>query len=198
MPTPLSAGAVGARLRHAESARRQHRHPLRRRRRRRHAAHRTEQYSGQLSHRLRLGGNVAAGSITTLIDRPLGVSGVTNPQAATGGQDAQSVDDIRANAPLSVLTLGRAVSITDYQNFAQSFRRHRQGLCDLDSQRTRPRRLPHRRRRGRIGAAARQSDTRQSHHGAAQLRQSADPDQRRFLSRDAVQLHRRHQVRPRL
>jgi Baseplate J-like protein len=68
-----------------------------------------------------LGGNVAAGSITTLMDRPLGVSGVNNPLAATGGQDAQSVDDIRTNAPLSVLTLGRAVSITDYQNFARSF-----------------------------------------------------------------------------
>jgi hypothetical protein len=68
-----------------------------------------------------LSGNVAAGSITTLMDRPLGVSGVNNPQAATGAQDAQSVDDIRTNAPLSVLTLGRAVSITDYQNYAQSF-----------------------------------------------------------------------------
>ena len=68
-----------------------------------------------------LSGNVGAGSITTLVDRPLGVSGVNNPQAATGGQDPQSVDDIRENAPLSVLTLGRAVSITDYQNFAQSF-----------------------------------------------------------------------------
>jgi hypothetical protein len=68
-----------------------------------------------------LAGNVSAGSITTLMDRPLGVSGVNNPQAATGGQDAQSVDDIRANAPLSVLTLGRAVSITDYQNFSRSF-----------------------------------------------------------------------------
>ena len=55
------------------------------------------------------------------MDRPLGVSGVINPQTATGGQDPQSVDDIRANAPLSVLTLGRAVSITDYQNFAASF-----------------------------------------------------------------------------
>ena len=66
-------------------------------------------------------GNVAAGSITTLMDRPLGVRGVNNPQAATGGQAAQSVDDIRINAPLSVLTLGRAVSITDYQNFARSF-----------------------------------------------------------------------------
>jgi baseplate J-like protein len=66
-------------------------------------------------------GNVAAGAITTLMDRPLGVSGVTNPQAATGGQDAQSVNDLQANAPLSVLTLGRAVSIADYQNFAATF-----------------------------------------------------------------------------
>jgi Baseplate J-like protein len=66
-------------------------------------------------------GNVAAGSITTLVDRPMGVSGVHNPMAATGGQDAQSVDDIKANAPLSVLTLGRAVSITDYQNLAANF-----------------------------------------------------------------------------
>ena len=68
-----------------------------------------------------LAGNVSANSITTLMDRPLGVSGVNNPQAATGGQGAQSLDDIRSNAPLSVLTLGRAVSITDYQNFARSF-----------------------------------------------------------------------------
>ena len=83
----------------------------------------TGQNNIQASYRIGSGlsGNVGAGSITTLIDRPLGVSGVNNPSAATGGQDPQSVDDIRANAPLSVLTLGRAVSITDYQNFAQSF-----------------------------------------------------------------------------
>jgi hypothetical protein len=52
-------------------------------------------------------GNVAAGSITTLVDRPVGVSGVNNPTAATGGQDAQSISDIRANAPQSVLTVAR-------------------------------------------------------------------------------------------
>lgn len=66
-------------------------------------------------------GNVAAGSITTLVDRPLGVSGVVNPQAASGGQDPQNVGGIRAYAPLSVLTLGRAVSIMDYQNFAATY-----------------------------------------------------------------------------
>ena len=66
-------------------------------------------------------GNVAAGAITTLMQRPLGVSGVTNPEAATGGTDPQSIDDVRSNAPQTVLTLGRAVSITDYQNFASTF-----------------------------------------------------------------------------
>lgn len=83
----------------------------------------TGQNNIQATYRVGLGsaGNVAAGSITTLIDRPIGVSGVVNPLAATGGQDAQSVNDIRANAPLSVLTLGRAVSITDYQNYAATF-----------------------------------------------------------------------------
>lgn len=66
-------------------------------------------------------GNVATGALTTLMDRPLGVSGVTNPSPATGGQDPQSIDDIRSNAPRTVLTLGRAVSITDYQNYASTF-----------------------------------------------------------------------------
>jgi predicted phage baseplate assembly protein len=56
-----------------------------------------------------------------LIDRPLGVSGVSNPAPATGGQDPQSIPDIRSNAPMTVQTLGRAVSITDYQNFAAIF-----------------------------------------------------------------------------
>jgi hypothetical protein len=66
-------------------------------------------------------GNVGTASITTLVDRPVGVSGVSNPAPATGGQDAQTVDDIRACAPQRVLTLGRAVSISDYQNFAATF-----------------------------------------------------------------------------
>lgn len=68
-----------------------------------------------------MAGNVGAGALTTLVDRPLGVGGVTNPQAATGGQDAQSSADTRANAPLAVLTLGRAVSVADYQAFAAGF-----------------------------------------------------------------------------
>lgn len=66
-------------------------------------------------------GNVAAGAISTLMDRPLGVGSVNNPQGATGGHDPQTADGVRANAPQTVLTLGRAVSIDDYQNFAATF-----------------------------------------------------------------------------
>ena len=75
------------------------------------------------NYRIGLGsaGNIAANTLTTLIDRPLGVSAVTNPGPATGGQDPQSIEDIRTNAPLSVLTLGRAVSVSDYENYAASF-----------------------------------------------------------------------------
>jgi predicted phage baseplate assembly protein len=83
----------------------------------------TGQSNVQATYRIGSGlsGNVGAGALTSLIDRPLGVSGVTNPQAATGGQDPQSVSDIRENAPLAVLTLGRAVSVADYANFTRSF-----------------------------------------------------------------------------
>jgi hypothetical protein len=75
------------------------------------------------SYRVGLGvaGNVAAGAISSLVDRPVGVSGVINPMPATGGQDPASVADIQIAAPMSVQTLGRAVSITDYQNFAVTF-----------------------------------------------------------------------------
>ena len=83
----------------------------------------TGQANIQAQYRIGIGsaGNVASGAITTLMDRPVGVSGVINPLPATGGQDAQTVAGIRSNAPASVLTLGRAVSITDYQNLAASF-----------------------------------------------------------------------------
>jgi hypothetical protein len=83
----------------------------------------TGQNNVQASYRIGSGaaGNVGAGALTTLMDRPLGVSGVINPQPATGGQDAESLGDMRTNAPRTVLTLGRAVSIADYQNFARSF-----------------------------------------------------------------------------
>lgn len=66
-------------------------------------------------------GNLDAGQLTTLLSRPLGVSDVVNPEAATGGEDAESLARARSNAPLTVLTLERVVSEDDYANFARAF-----------------------------------------------------------------------------
>ena len=70
---------------------------------------------------LGLAGNVAGGKLTNLLSRPLGVTGATNPEPATGGEDKESEDKARDNAPLTVLTLDRAVSIRDYRDFARAF-----------------------------------------------------------------------------
>jgi hypothetical protein len=66
-------------------------------------------------------GNVRASQITTLLTRPLGVTSVVNPSPSTGGQDPEALDDARENAPLTVLTLDRAVSLRDYEDFARGF-----------------------------------------------------------------------------
>src|SRR5262249_867689 len=55
-------------------------------------------------HGIGLGGNVAAGKLTTLLSRPLGVSGAVNPEAASGGEDPEDEARARENAPLTVLT----------------------------------------------------------------------------------------------
>ncbi|MFC7737921.1 putative baseplate assembly protein [Roseomonas sp. GCM10028921] len=68
-----------------------------------------------------LGGLTRAGQLSQLMDRPLGVKGVTNPLSPTGADDPESRDDARENAPLQVLTLGRIVSRRDFEDFARAF-----------------------------------------------------------------------------
>jgi predicted phage baseplate assembly protein len=66
-------------------------------------------------------GLVKANQLSQLMSRPFGVKGVTNPNAATGAADPEVLSDARRNAPLTVLTLGRIVSLRDYEDFARSF-----------------------------------------------------------------------------
>lgn len=66
-------------------------------------------------------GNVASGRIKTLLTRPLGVNGVTNPGHGYGGQDPETLQVARSRAPVTVLTLDRAVSVLDYANYARTF-----------------------------------------------------------------------------
>jgi predicted phage baseplate assembly protein len=60
-----------------------------------------------------LGGRVAAGALTTALDRPPGLLAVTNPLAATGGADPERRDAARRSAPRTVRTFGRAISLRD-------------------------------------------------------------------------------------
>lgn len=66
-------------------------------------------------------GMVSPGQLTMPLDRPQGVQSVTNPGAATGGADPATPADAQLSAPLPTLTLGRIVSLEDYQNYALGF-----------------------------------------------------------------------------
>jgi predicted phage baseplate assembly protein len=68
-----------------------------------------------------LAGMVGAGKLTLLMTRPLGIRGVTNPLPAAGAADPESRDSARANAPLTVLAMGRIVSLRDAEDFARAF-----------------------------------------------------------------------------
>lgn len=70
---------------------------------------------------LGLGGQMAPDRITLLATRPLGVREVTNPVPADGAENAETQDQARTNAPLTVRTLDRIVSLNDFEDFAQAF-----------------------------------------------------------------------------
>ncbi|HEY5308700.1 MAG TPA: baseplate J/gp47 family protein, partial [Casimicrobiaceae bacterium] len=67
------------------------------------------------------GGNVAADKLTQLMTRPLGLKSVSNPVLAQGGTDPEPADQARRTMPLGTRTLGRAVSLLDYEDFAMAF-----------------------------------------------------------------------------
>jgi hypothetical protein len=68
-----------------------------------------------------LPGMVRAGQLKTLLTRPLGLRDVVSPLAATGADDPEAMADARRNAPLTVLTMGRVVSLQDYEDYARAY-----------------------------------------------------------------------------
>jgi hypothetical protein len=66
-------------------------------------------------------GMVGAGQLSQPLDRPQGLSSVTNPSRASGAADPATAAEIRASTPLPTLTIGRVVSLEDYQNYALGF-----------------------------------------------------------------------------
>ena len=59
-------------------------------------------------------GNVAAGALTILASPVPGVASVTNPQAAVGGADAESLERARRRAALELRSRSRAVTVDDF------------------------------------------------------------------------------------
>lgn len=66
-------------------------------------------------------GMVGAGQISLLMTRPLGAKAVINPGAPSGANDPETRDQARNNAPYTVLTFDRIVSLADYEYFARRF-----------------------------------------------------------------------------
>lgn len=66
-------------------------------------------------------GNVNAGQISLLTNRPQGVKEVINPLRASGGADKEKRDQARKNAPLAVKALDRLVSVQDYEDFSRAY-----------------------------------------------------------------------------
>ncbi|MBI2852509.1 MAG: putative baseplate assembly protein [Chloroflexi bacterium] len=66
-------------------------------------------------------GNVAADSIKLLKTRSQGIRSVNNPIAASGSQEPEILDNARTNAPRTVLTMERIVSLKDYEDFARTY-----------------------------------------------------------------------------
>jgi predicted phage baseplate assembly protein len=66
-------------------------------------------------------GEVDAGTLTMLRAMPLGLRGVTNPIPASGAEGPEQLAGARRNAPLTLLTFERVVSLLDYENYARAY-----------------------------------------------------------------------------
>jgi hypothetical protein len=66
-------------------------------------------------------GLVDGHALTLLPQRPLGVATVDNALPSTGAAAPETLAEARTNAPLTVLTLDRVVSLADYEDYARSF-----------------------------------------------------------------------------
>ena len=63
-------------------------------------------------------GNVSAGALTEILNINESGLSVTNSAAAGGGASAETTDSIKVNAPISLKSLNRAVSLNDYSSLA--------------------------------------------------------------------------------
>ena len=66
-------------------------------------------------------GQLQAGQLSQLKTKPLGIKSAINPLPAIGAADPETLLEARESAPRTVRTLGRIVSLQDYEDFARAF-----------------------------------------------------------------------------
>lgn len=66
-----------------------------------------------------LQGRLAAGQLSTLLERPVGIRAVSNPLPTEGGADPETLDNAREVAPVTVRTFGRAIAVSDFADVAR-------------------------------------------------------------------------------
>jgi len=76
-------------------------------------------------------GEVDSHTLTLLRTMPLGLRGVTNALPAGGAEAPERLADARRNAPRTVLTFDRVVSLLDYEDFARTFPGIGKALADV-------------------------------------------------------------------
>jgi predicted phage baseplate assembly protein len=67
------------------------------------------------------GGILKSGQINLLLDRLAGLKDAANVIPSTDGKDPEALENARRNAPLTVLTLDRVVSLRDFEDFALAY-----------------------------------------------------------------------------
>lgn len=65
-------------------------------------------------------GNLLPGQLSLALSRPLGLSSVVNPVAATGGGAPETLEEARLSMPYPMKTLGRIVTVQDYEDFVRA------------------------------------------------------------------------------
>jgi hypothetical protein len=75
------------------------------------------------SYRVGIGmdGMVREKQLSLLMTRPLGLKEAFNPVRASGAQDPELQEDAKMNAPRTVLTMDRIVSVQDFEDFTRGF-----------------------------------------------------------------------------
>jgi len=66
-----------------------------------------------------LAGNVMAATITQLLGSVSGIQSISNPRAAEGGADGETLEAFALRGPMSIRTRGRALTLSDYETMAR-------------------------------------------------------------------------------